>query len=187
LSHQIRRTSDSFSGFGLSGTRWWVVVLSTLLVVVGVVFGHAFVSDAEIKSGALSLLPVAGVPVVAALAIFGIDSVLRREDYHEVSLLRDYGFYGKFNWVNLGGWALAVVVGLGFVESPVPGFTWLGYLSHPLGFAATGARAAAGVWIAFLIGLLTPLLTIARIRDQEAEGIALQARHKELLNVLGDL
>ena len=187
LSHQIRRSADSFSGFGLAGTRWWVIVLSALLVALAGVSGHLFVDESSLKSGAISLLPVAGVPVVAWLAIFGVDSVLRRDDYHEISLLRDYGFYGRVCVNNLAGWVLAVAVGLGFVRSDVPGFTWLGYLAGPLGFSVTGSQADAGVWIAFAIGLLAPLTTLGRIRDQEAEGRALQDRHKELINVLGEL
>ena len=187
LSHQLRRSADSFTGFGLSGTRWWVVVLSSVLVAVAVFAGHLFTDENTLKAAALSLLPVAGVPVVAWLAIYGMDSVLRRDDYHEVSLLRDYGFYGKLRVTNLAGWLLAVVVGFGFVESNVPGFGWLGYLGRPLGFAATGSQADTGVWLAFVIGLLSPLLTLSKIRDQEAEGRALLARHKELVNVLGEL
>lgn len=187
LSHQLRRTADSFTGFGLSGTKWWVVVLSALLVAAATVSAHIFVDAGQLPSAAMSLLPVAGVPVVAWLGIYGIDSVLRRDDYHEVSLLRDYGFYGKVRVANLVGWVVAVVVGLGFVESSVPGFQWLGYLAKPLGLAGSSHSAGAGVWIAFAIGLISPLFTIGKIRDQEAEGRALLERHKELVNVLGEL
>lgn len=187
LSHQLRRSADSFTGFGLSGTKWWVVVLSALAVAAATVAAHIFVDADQLPSAAMSLLPVAGVPVVAWLGIYGIDSVLRRDDYHEVSLLRDYGFYGKVRVANLVGWALAVVVGLGIVESTVPGFQWLGYLAKPLGLAGSSHGAGAGVWIAFVIGLISPLFTIGKIRDQEAEGRALLERHKELVNVLGEL
>lgn len=187
LSHQLRRSADSFTGFGLSGTKWWIVVLSALAVAAATVAAHIFVDADQLPAAAMSLLPVAGVPVVAWLGIYGIDSVLRRDDYHEVSLLRDYGFYGKVRVANLIGWAVAVVVGLGFVESTVPGFQWLGYLAKPLGLAGSSHGAGAGVWIAFVIGLIAPLFTIGKIRDQEAEGRALLERHKELVNVLGEL
>jgi hypothetical protein len=146
-----------------------------------------FVDPADLGPAVESLLPVAGVPVIAWLATYGVDTVLRRDEYHEVSLLRDYGFYGRVRVVNLTGWLLATAVGLGFVESLVPGFTWLGYLAHPLGYSATGLQADTGVWIAFAIGVIAPLFTVGSIRQQEAEGQALANRHKDLINVLGDL
>jgi len=187
LSHQIRRSADSFSGFGLRGTRWWVVVGSSVLVAVAGIFAHLFIADNDLKAAAISLLPVAGVPVVSWLAIYGVDSILRREDYHEISLLRDYGFYGRVRLMNLAGWTVALIIGLGFVQSNVAAFTWLGYLARPLGLSTAGTPASTGVWIAFFIGLITPLLTIRQIQEQEAEGRALQERHKELINVLGEL
>jgi hypothetical protein len=187
LSHQIRRIADSYSGFGLVGTRWWVVVGSLIIVAAGTVSMWLFVDPADLGPAVESLLPVAGVPVIAWLATYGVDTVLRRDEYHEVSLLRDYGFYGRVRGVNLTGWLLATAVGLGFVESWVPGFKWLGYLAHPLGYSATGLQADTGVWIAFAIGVIAPLFTVGSIRQQEAEGQALANRHKDLINVLGDL
>ena len=187
MSHQIRRIADSYSGFGLVGTRWWVVVGSLAIVAAGSVSMWLFVAPKDLGPAVESLLPVAGVPVIAWLATYGVDTVLRRDDYHEVSLLRDYGFYGRVRIANLVGWVLASVVGLGFVESRVPGFQWLGYLAHPIGYSATGLQADTGVWIAFAIGVLAPLFTIGAIRQQEAEGQALARRHKDLINVLGDL
>ncbi|MDE2409147.1 MAG: hypothetical protein KGL72_02445 [Actinomycetales bacterium] len=187
LSHQIRRIADSYSGFGLMGTRWWVVVGSLIIVAAGTVSMWLFVDPADLAPGVESLLPVAGVPVIAWLATYGVDTVLRRDEYHEVSLLRDYGFYGRVRVINLAGWIIATAVGLGFVESWVPGFAWLGYIAHPLGYSATGLQADTGVWIAFAIGVIAPLFTVGAIREQEAEGQALANRHKDLINVLGDL
>ncbi|MFM7029548.1 MAG: hypothetical protein ACKOWK_00565 [Micrococcales bacterium] len=186
LSHQIKRSADSFSGFGLQKTRWWVVLLSSLFVSIAALSAHLLVDERLLTSSALSLLPVAGVPVVAWLAIFGMDTVLRTDDYHEVSLLRNYGFYGKLRLVNTLGWLLAVAAGFGFLDSAVPGFSWLGYIAKPLGLSLTGLQADMGVWIAFLIGVVSPLFTITAIRDQEAEGRALRARHTELLNIAGE-
>jgi hypothetical protein len=187
LSHQIRRTADSFSGFGLSGTRWWVVVASALFVAAFAALAHIFIDGPVLTVWALQLLPVVGIPVVAWLAIFGVDSILRKDDYHELSLLRDYGFYGKVRLANLIGWAVAVILGLGFIGSDVPGFTWLGYIARLLGMTAGSGTAGTGLWVAFAVGLISPLFTIAKIRDQEAEGRALLERHKELANVLGEL
>lgn len=187
LSHQIRRTADSFGGFGLIGTRWWVLLLSVIIIAGAVVSMHHFVAQPVLNSAVISLLPVVGVPVIAWLAAYGIDAVLRRENYHEVSLLRDYGFYGKVRLVNLFGWFIATVAGLGFVSSNVPGFGWLGYIAKPLGLSEAGTNAATGVWIAFALAAVAPLLTVGKIKDQEAEGRALEERHKELVDVLGDI
>lgn len=187
LSHLVRRTADSFSGFGLVGTRWWVLLLSVLIVTAGVVAMHYFAPQNNLNAAVLSLLPVAGVPVIAWLAAYGIDAILRRENYHEVSLLRDYGFYGKVSFVNLFGWLIATIAGLGFVSSDVPGFGWLGFLAKPLGFSEAGINADTGVWVAFAIAAIAPLLTIGKIRIQEAEGRALEERHKELVDVLGEI
>jgi NCS1 family nucleobase:cation symporter-1 len=185
LSHQIRRSADSFRGLGLAGTPWWVVLLSSALVAGAAAVCHELVPQSVLVTSALSLLPVAGVPVVAWLAIIGMDVVIRREDYHEVSLLRDYGFYGKFRLANLIGWALAVAIGFGFLTSDVPGFGWLGYLSRLVPISVVGLQADTGVWLAFAVALLAPLFTIPKVRDQEAEGLALQARHAELIDVAG--
>jgi len=187
LSHQIKRSADSFRGFGLNKTRWWVVLLSSLVVAAAALVSHLLVAEQPLIADALSLLPVAGVPTVAWLAIFGMDTVLRTEDYHEVSLLRNYGFYGKVRGINLVGWFLAVAAGFGFLDSSVPGFTWLGYIARPLHLSLTGLQADMGVWIAFLVGLCAPLMTIPAIRDQESEFLALQARHSELVNITGEI
>jgi len=187
LAHQIRRTSDSFSGFGVAKTHWWIILGSVLIVSAGVVAMHLFIPADKLGTDVISMLPVVGVPVIAWLAAYGVDAMLRREDYHEVSLLRDYGFYGKVRVVNLMGWLVATLVGLGFVNCTVPGFGWLGYIAAPLGFAASGVNSDTGVWLAFVIAALTPLLTLRSIRNQELEGRALEERHRELVDVLGEI
>lgn len=185
LSHQIRRSADSFSGFGFARTRWWIVLASALIVAGVATATHLLVPEQILKTSAIELLPVVGVPVVAWLAILGMDTVLRREDYHEVSLLRDYGFYGKLRLVNLFAWVLAVAVGFGLLKSQVPGFGWLGYLAGPLGISVSGIQAQMGVWVAFIVAGLAPLFTLRQIRHQEAELLALRARHHELIDVTG--
>jgi NCS1 family nucleobase:cation symporter-1 len=186
LSNLIRRNTDAFRGFGLMRTPGWLFALN-ILVVAASAIALAYrlgVSGAWVNSA--GYLYFVGVPVLAWVTTFGMDSVLRSTDYHEVSLMRSYGFYGRFNWANLIGWVLATGIGWGFVQSNLVEFGWLGYFSKLVGLAELDQYQSLGVWIAMGFGLLMPLIfTIPRIRDQEAEVFALEARRTELADVLG--
>lgn len=186
LANLIRRNTDAFRGFGLKRTPGWLFALN-ILVVAAVAIALAVrlgVSGAWINGA--GYLDFVGVPVLAWLTAFGMDSVIRRTDYHEVSLMRGYGFYGLFNWANLIGWLLATGIGWGFVTSNLVEFRWLGYFTKLLDNQATWQFQSLGVWIAAGFGLLVPLIfTVPRIRDQEAEVTAIEARRTELADVLG--
>ncbi|MEN9989628.1 MAG: hypothetical protein RL508_607 [Actinomycetota bacterium] len=186
LANQMRRSTDAFRGFGLQQTKWWLLALVLIVVVAGAATVWALVPDTTVLDRFNGILPVVGVPVLAWLSSLGIDSVLRRSDFHEISLVRNYGFYGKVRVANLVGWILATAIGWGFISSNIPGFGWLGYLAKFLGVSSVASDANMGLWIAIAIGMLTPLLfTVGNIRNQEAEGRALAERHQELIDVLG--
>lgn len=186
FGNQLRRNTDAFRGFGLQRTPKWLLVLVLLVIAAAAVASSVFVSRNDIWFGFSGVLPVVGVPVLAWLAALGVDTVLRREDFHEISLARNYGFYGKVRLANLIGWLVATAVGWGFISSPVPGFGWLGYLSGMLAVSNTGLQANTGLWLAIAIGAITPIaFTIPKIRNQEAEGLALEERRRELIDVLG--
>ena len=186
FANQLRRNTDAFRGFGLQSTPGWLLVL-VLLVIAGAAIGiSVIVSSSQIWFGFAGFLPVVGVPVLAWLATLGVDTVLRREDFHEISLVRNYGFYGKVRLANLIGWVVATFVGWGFISSSVAGFGWLGYLAGLLGVSNSGLQSNMGLWLAMGIGAVTPLIfTIPKIREQEAEGLALEERRRELIDVLG--
>jgi len=130
-----------------------------------------------------SVLAIAGVVVFAWAGVFVADISLRRIAYHEVSLTRDYGFYKSVNWVNLAAFVAAVALGLGFVSSTLVGFDWLGYIATPAG-AQEWADANVGAVIALGFSVLFPILFgRKRIREQEAEVLAIEARKQDLEHV----
>jgi hypothetical protein len=130
-----------------------------------------------------SVLAIAGVVVFAWAGVFVADISLRRIAYHEVSLTRDDGFYKSVNWVNLAAFVAAVAIGLGFVSSTLVGFDWLGYIATPAG-AQEWADANVGAVIALGFSVLFPILFgRKRIREQEAEVLAIEARKQDLEHV----
>jgi hypothetical protein len=180
------RNAASFTGLGLPLVRGWLSVVSIALVAGFAAFIYLRLGADGLWTNVLGYLPAVGVPVVAWLGVVGADTALRRTDFHEVSLLRSYGFYGAFNWGNLTGWLFATVAGWGMISSNLIEFQWVGYLAKPLGLADAALSANLGIWIALIIGLITPFVTsIPRIRQQEREVSAIEARRSELLNVLG--
>ena len=130
-----------------------------------------------------AVIAISGVVVFAWAGVFIADVTLRKIAYHEVSLTRDYGFYKAANFVNLGAFVLAVALGLGFVSSTLVGFGWLGYLSD-LVSAEAWSDANIGAAIALGFSVLFPILFgRKRIRDQEGEVLAIEARKLDLEHV----
>ena len=126
------------------------------------------------------------VPVAAWSGIFVSDVLIRRIAYHEVSLSRSYGFYKAVNITNTAGWLLAVALGWGLLKSDLREFQWLGYLADLTTNAEFWAQSNFGVVIAFAIGLLLPVAAgIPRIKRQEQEVLAIEARRNDLRDVLG--
>ncbi|MFM5968107.1 MAG: hypothetical protein ACKOQ8_03590, partial [Micrococcales bacterium] len=122
-----------------------------------------------------------GVPVAAWSGVFIADVLLRRIAYHEVSLSRSYGFYGSINWVNLAGWVISVALGSAMVEVNLFGFKLSGLLMiEPAGLLT----ANFGLLVAGAVGLLFPLLFgVRRIRVQEREVLATEARRRDLADI----
>jgi len=126
------------------------------------------------------------VPVAAWSGIFISDVLIRRIAYHEVSLSRSYGFYKSVNPMNLIGWLVAVAIGFGLLRSQLVEFQWVGYLSNYASNPLFWFQSNFGVVIAFAIGLLLPVLGgIPRIKRQELEVLAIEARRNDLKDVLG--
>jgi nucleobase:cation symporter-1, NCS1 family len=126
------------------------------------------------------------VPVAAWSGIFLSDVLIRRIAYHEVSLSRGYGFYKSINFVNFFGWVAAVIIGWGLLGSQLVEFQWLGYIARATANFEFWSQSHFGVVIAFAIGLLLPVAAgIPRIKRQEAEVLAIEARRNDLRDVLG--
>jgi purine-cytosine permease-like protein len=153
------------------------------VLVIAAAFAVSTFSSAPFAEILDATIALSGVIVFAWAGVFVADISLRKIAYHEVSLTRDYGFYKAANFTNLSAFVLAVAVGLGFVSSTILGLDWLGYLAR---LAAAEAWADANIGFAIALGLsvLFPILFgRKRIRGQESEVLAIEARKNDLENV----
>jgi hypothetical protein len=133
----------------------------------------------------IELIVIATVIAASYTGIVLADSLIRSRDYHEVSLTRDYGFYGRFNFANSIGFVLASVVGFGYVESTGLISSWTGYLGDftPAIFEVAGSNI--GIAMAFGLAVLFPVLFgIPKIKGQERKLVELDERREELKEYL---
>ena len=156
-------------GFGANDIPRWVYPLAGLIL-------SASLCVLPATAKWLDLGAIAFVPVAASTGFAVADSIMRRGLYHEASLLRGYGFYGKFNLVGLLGYAAIVAVGWGFT-SPNDFAPWLGYFGPaPLFIPA----------LALLAGLLWNLATGApRVAMQQREVAEVELRKASLSEFSG--
>jgi NCS1 family nucleobase:cation symporter-1 len=154
-----------------------------VLVTLALVYSVATFSTADLSEIFDAVIAICGVLVFAWAGIFVADISIRKIAYHEVSLTRDYGFYKSVNAVNIIAFMVAVGLGLGFVTSTISGLEWLGYLGN-LVAATSWSDANVGVLISLGFSVLFPLLFgRKRIRAQEAEVLAIEARKRDLEHV----
>ena len=154
-----------------------------VLVTLALVYSVATFSTANLSEIFDAVIAICGVLVFAWAGIFVADISIRKIAYHEVSLTRNYGFYKSVNAVNLVAFVVAVALGLGFVTSTLSGFEWLGYLGN-LSSAASWSEANVGVLISLGFSVLFPILFgRKRIRAQESEVLAIEARKRDLEHV----
>lgn len=174
-------TVNQFLGLRISKPSPILKVLLGLVVMAFAIFLDLSTSPTMLLANITAVLPLAGIPVAAWLGIFTMDTIIRKTDFHMVSLDKNYGFYGGWNLANLLGWLYATAMGFGLIQSNLSGFTWVGYLAVWLPISDSLLTANLGVWVALAIGLLVPLVMgIHRIRNQEEETIAIAARRTEL-------
>jgi purine-cytosine permease-like protein len=153
------------------------------VLVIAAAFAVSTFSSAPFAEILDATIALSGVIIFAWAGVFVADISLRKIAYHEVSLTRDYGFYKAANFTNLSAFVLAVAVGLGFVSSTISGLDWLGYLARLAG-AEAWADANIGFAIALGLSVLFPILFgRKRIRGQESEVLAIEARKNDLENV----
>jgi len=154
-----------------------------VLLTLAVVYSVATFATAGLSEILDAVIAICGVLVFAWAGIFVADISIRKIAYHEVSLTRDYGFYKSVNAVNLIAFVIAVALGLGFVSSTLSGFEWLGYLAN-LASATSWSDANVGVLISLGFSVLFPLMFgRKRIRAQESEVLAIEARKRDLEHV----
>lgn len=155
-----------------------------LLVLALAGLGIYFIADVWKFTG--DYAHIAAIPVAAWAGIFISDILIRRIAYHEISLSRGYGFYKSVNWVNLTGWLVATAAGFGFTYVDQAGFGWTGFIVDQLVNQDFWKTTSFGIVIAFAFASLLPVaLGIPRIKRQEAEVLAIEARRDDLKDIFG--
>lgn len=187
LATMIAQTSNQLVGLRAPEPRALTRLLLAVIILAVAVWLYMTFDASTIWQSLMQVLPLAGVPVAAWLGIFTADVMLRRTDYHLVSLDKNYGFYRGWNLMNLLGWIAATAVGLGLIKSDVSWLAWNGYLADLLALEPQLLFANLGIWVALGLGFLIPVITgIPRIRRQERETLAIEARRQALIEVIGE-
>ncbi len=178
--------SLSGSMIGLIRIPGWV---SQLLIVSGVLAAvlvpSYLIAVSILQESIIELILLAGVIGAAWIGILVSDALARTRGYHEVSLTREYGFYGRLNPANSIGFVLAVALGFGYLNGGPQLSAWTGYLGDltPEIFQLAGSNI--GIAMAFGLAVLFPVVFgIPRIRKQEHNLSELDQRREELKEFL---
>jgi nucleobase:cation symporter-1, NCS1 family len=178
----------SLSGnlIGIAKIPGWVAALiGAVLVLTAVLVPSLLVAVSTLHETVLELVLLAGVVAAAWSGILISDALARSRGYHEVSLTREYGFYGRFNLPNTLGFIFAVALGFGYLNGGPQLSSWSGYLGDftPAIFEIAGANI--GIAMAFGLATLFPVVFgIPRIRKQERNLAELDQRRQELKEFL---
>jgi purine-cytosine permease-like protein len=120
----------------------------------------------------------------AWIGMFISDVALRRIAYHELSLTRSYGFYGKFNILSFFIWVISTAAALLLVPINLVGMTWTGYFGTMFGITSEiGSQAVAFLAVVILAMLLTVISRIPQIRKQEREVLEVESRREQLNDI----
>ncbi|CAB4628098.1 unannotated protein [freshwater metagenome] len=186
--HLMASSLYSLSGniFGLVKINGWVSQLLIVLLVLATVLVPSYlVAVSTLQEAVIELMLIGGVVAAAWAGVFVSDALARTRGYHEVSLTREYGFYGKLNFANVIGFLLSVGLGLGYINGGPQLSSWTGYLGNltPEIFELVGSNI--GLAMAFGLAVLFPIVFgIPRIRKQEKSLAELDERRQELKEFL---
>ena len=161
------------------------VLLLAIILLAGALVSSTLLGTSSLLALLIDLLILVSVVAASYTGIVVADALIRSNDYHEVSLSRDYGFYGRFNFANLIGFLLAVTLGFGYLNGTGTLSSWAGYLGDftPAIFDVAGSNV--GIAMAFGLALLFPVLFgIPRIKKQETKLAELDERREELKEYL---
>ena len=164
---------------------WVASLIGAVLVLTAVLVPSLLVAVSDLHESVLELMILAAVVAAAWAGIFVSDALARTRGYHEVSLTREYGFYGRFNLANTFGFVLAVALGFGYLNGGPQLSIWTGYLGDftPEIFEIAGSNI--GIAMAFGLAALFPVIFgIPRIRKQERNLAELDQRRQELKEFL---
>ena len=188
ILHLITASLYSLSGnlIGIVKIPGWVAaLLVSALIIASVLVPSYFVAASTLHESVIELVLLTGVVAAAWAGIFVSDALARTRGYHEVSLTREYGFYGKFNFVNALGFLLAVALGFGYLNGGPQLSSWTGYLGDFTPEIFDLAGSSIGIAMAFGLAALLPIvLGIPRIRKQERNLAELDQRRQELKEFL---
>jgi purine-cytosine permease-like protein len=161
------------------------VLILAVVVLAGTLVSSMLFGTSSLLAMLIELIVLASVVAASYTGIVLADALIRSRDYHEVSLTRDYGFYGRFNVANSIGFILATALGFGYLNGTGVLSFWAGYLGDftPAIFEIAGSNI--GIAMAFGLAVLFPVLFgIPRIKGQERKLVELDERREELKEYL---
>jgi purine-cytosine permease-like protein len=188
IVHLISASLYSLSGslIGLVKIPAWASqLLLTTTVAAAVIAPSYLVAVSVLQETVVELLILSAVIAASWLGIVIADALARTRGYHEVSLTREYGFYGRINITNIIGFVLSVALGFGYLNGGPQLSAWTGYLGDltPKIFELAGSHI--GIAMAFGFAALFPVIFgIPRIRKQEQNLSELDQRREELKEFL---
>lgn len=158
-------------------------VLSGLLIAVLLLW---FVQQPELRTieYLVNISVLASAISAGWIGMFIADVGLRKIAYHELSLTRAYGFYGKFNPISLVIWLVSLALAVLFIPVNLMGFDFMGYLATSVGLDDSLGSQALAISAVALSGLLLTLIArIPQIRKQEKEVLAVESRREQLNDI----
>lgn len=185
VSNSIYSLSGSLIGLGLSIPSWLASSLFGSVALAGV-----FTLGYLIPLSNLIALTFESIVLVAVIAaawsgIVIADALARSRGYHEVSLTREYGFYGRINSANLIGFLLSIGLGFGYLNGTGSISSWAGYLGDLTPDIYLVAGSNIGIAMAFASAILFPVIFgIPKIKKQEKNLLELDLRRQELKEFL---
>jgi purine-cytosine permease-like protein len=185
LANSVYSLAGALASVGARVPGALSVLLLAIAILAGTLVSSALLATSTVLALLIELLTLVSVVAASYTGIVVADSLIRSRDYHEVSLTRDYGFYGRFNFANLTGFILAVALGFGYLNGIGTLTSWAGYLGDftPAIFDIAGSNI--GIAMAFGLAILFPVLFgIPRIKNQETRLVELDERREELKEYL---
>ena len=161
------------------------VLLLAIILLAATLVSSMLLATSNVLALLIELLLLVSVVAASYTGIVFADALIRSRDYHEVSLNRDYGFYGRFNVTNTIGFVLATALGFGYLNGTGLLTSWTGYLGDftPAIFDVAGSNI--GIAMALGLAILFPVLFgIPRIKKQETKLVELDERREELKEYL---
>jgi purine-cytosine permease-like protein len=185
VSSSIYSLAGSLASIGARLPGALSVLLFSVVLLAGALISSMLLGTSSLLALLIEVLTLSSVVAAAFTGIVLADALIRSRDYHEVSLTRDYGFYGRFNVANTIGFILASAVGFGYLNGTGTLSFWAGYIGDftPAIFDVAGSYI--GIAMAFGLAVVFPVVFgIPRIKGQEVKLMELDERREELKEYL---